>query len=146
MKKFLKKLLNTCKKRPLALWILLFCWSIILVTLCVSLQRMFASPMSFSVLFLLTIPIGNLFLYIKPLIKYEVVQIVFSNLALATYLLLFIFSDVKWWIFGIIALIELLIAMLAFALEIRMLHKKQRNGTLKEYLDKLGVRTYIKRK
>lgn len=107
---------------------------------------MFASPMSFSVLFLLTIPIGNLFLYIKPLIKYEVVQIVFSNLALATYLLLFIFSDVKWWIFGIIALIELLIAMLAFALEIRMLHKKQRNGTLKEYLDKLGVRTYIKRK
>ena len=117
-----------------------------MVTLCVSLQRMFASPMSFSVIFFLTIPIGNLFLYIKPLIKHEVVQIIFSNLALATYLLLFVFPDVKWWIFGIIALINLLIAMLAFALEIRMLNKKLRNDTLKEYLDKLGVRTYIKRK
>ncbi len=88
----------------------------------------------------------QLFLYRKPLIVYEVVQIVFSNLAFATIICSYICLKFPLWSFWVAVIIDLLIAGLAFALEIRMLKKKYRDGSLEEYLEQIGERAYLKRK
>ncbi len=142
----MKAFLNACKKRPLVLWILLFCCIAISVALCVILLRAYASPMTFVSFIFLYLPIIQLFLYRKSLIVYEVVQIIFSNLAFATIICWYMCLEFPWWIFWVAAIIDLLIAGLVFALEIGMLKKKYRDGSLEEYLERIGARTYIHRK
>lgn len=141
-----KKILFACQKRPLALWIILFCWYTFATALCTILLYTTLSPLSLCSYVFLGVPLLHLFIYVKPLIIYEVIQIVFTNLAFVNIVCSYIWLETPRWIFGILLIAYLLIAALAFCLEIRMFNKKYRNGSLDAYLQKIGGRTYIKRK
>lgn len=138
----MKKFLIACKKRPLVLWILLLCWIVITVAVSLFLLYTYSSPVAFSVFILLIMPILHLCIYVKPLIVYEIVSIVFTNLAIASFIFSYIWVEMMWRIW-IIALVSFLIAGSSFVLEIRMFEKKIRDGTFDEYMKKLGGRTYI---
>lgn len=132
----MKKFLIACKKRPLVLWILLLCWIVIMFFVSLFLLYTYSSPFVFFVFILLTMPIVQLCIYVKPLIVHEIVSIVFTNLGIASILLSYIWVEIMWRIW-IITFVLFFIAGVAFILEVIMFEKKFRDGTLREYIKKI---------